>query len=310
MMTIFSIPKPFIGHIGVIQRNAIRSWLALRPECEVVLLGDEEGVASCAHDFGVRHLEGVARNEFGTPLLDDAFARVTEAARFPRLCYVNADIILPAAFTRCVQRVALRKFLMVGQRATIQVDVDLDFTDPSCNGALAAAVAETGSLDAPLGSDYFVFPKDALGPLPPFAVGRPGWDNWMIYRARELGVPVVDASEAVLVIHQDHLYAHVPSPAGDRWEGPEAEKNRSIVKPTALRFTTQYATWRLTAQGLTKRRWWSRRDHYNALEAAKMLHPRARPLLSAASLLMRRWDRRFIAWLAALARASSKADGR
>ena len=28
MLTIFTIPKPFIGHIGVIQRNAIMSWLA------------------------------------------------------------------------------------------------------------------------------------------------------------------------------------------------------------------------------------------------------------------------------------------
>ena len=109
MLTIFSIPKPFLGHIGVIQRNAVKSWLALRPECEVILLGDEEGTATCAQELGVRHCAGIARNEYGTPLLDDAFARVTAASRFPRLCYVNADIILPAAFLRCVERVALAK---------------------------------------------------------------------------------------------------------------------------------------------------------------------------------------------------------
>jgi hypothetical protein len=27
-MTLFAIPKPFVGHIGVIQRNALGSWIA------------------------------------------------------------------------------------------------------------------------------------------------------------------------------------------------------------------------------------------------------------------------------------------
>lgn len=45
MLTIFAAPKPFYGYIGVIQTNAIQSWLLLRPECEVILFGDEEGMA-------------------------------------------------------------------------------------------------------------------------------------------------------------------------------------------------------------------------------------------------------------------------
>jgi hypothetical protein len=31
-LTIFAVPKPFEGHIGMIQRNAIRSWKGLRPD--------------------------------------------------------------------------------------------------------------------------------------------------------------------------------------------------------------------------------------------------------------------------------------
>ncbi len=31
MITIFAIPKPFKGHIDVIQRNAIQSWTKLSP---------------------------------------------------------------------------------------------------------------------------------------------------------------------------------------------------------------------------------------------------------------------------------------
>lgn len=43
MLTIFSYPKPFKGHIDVIQRNAINSWTLLNPKPEIILACDEEG---------------------------------------------------------------------------------------------------------------------------------------------------------------------------------------------------------------------------------------------------------------------------
>jgi hypothetical protein len=66
MLTIFSIPKPFRGHIAVIQRNAIRSWKTVNPECQIILFGDEEGVAEIAAELRVQHEPYVQRNEFGT----------------------------------------------------------------------------------------------------------------------------------------------------------------------------------------------------------------------------------------------------
>lgn len=52
MLTIFSIPKAFNGHIGDIQRNAINSWTRLQPECEILLLGDDEGTGKAADENG------------------------------------------------------------------------------------------------------------------------------------------------------------------------------------------------------------------------------------------------------------------
>jgi hypothetical protein len=294
-LTIFAIPKPFLGHTGVIQRNAVRSWLALRPRCEIVLIGDEPGVAECARDFGVRHIRAVARSEYGTPLLHDAFARVEATARFPYLCYINADVILPSAFTDCVSELGLKRFLMIGQRLTVTVDEDLELSDPAGVRRIEHEAAAHGVLDAPYGIDYFAFPQRMLGPLPPFAVGRPGWDNWMIYQARRLGLPVVDASERIMVIHQDHSYDHVPQRSGDRWEGPEANANRDLVAEQTLHFTVRAATWRLTQNGLEKRRWWSQRDRFDLWETAAVLHPRARRPLAVANFFWRRWDRRLVA---------------
>jgi hypothetical protein len=290
MMTIFTVPKPFEGHIGVIQRNAVRSWLALRPECEILLFGDEPGTADCAEDLAVTHIAGIACTAYGTPMLDDAFRQTEVAGRFPLLCYVNADIILPPSFTSCTGRIMLPSFLMVGRRVDLDVTTEMDFADPACRRVLEEEVREHGVLHRPWGSDYFVFPKGALGALPPFAVGRPDWDNWMIFRARQLRRPVVDASECVLAVHQNHSYEHVPGGTGDLWEGPEADMNRDLAGESAGHFTLDNANWLLKADGLAKRHWRSR-DRGAVLETAAVFHPWVRPLLPAARLLLRAWDR-------------------
>ena len=71
MLTLFAIPKPFRGQSDLIQRNAIASWTHIDPHPDVVLFGDEEGTAEFAQQLGIRHIPEVARNEFGTPRLDD-----------------------------------------------------------------------------------------------------------------------------------------------------------------------------------------------------------------------------------------------
>ena len=48
MFTFFTTAKPFRGHNGIIQRNALKSWMLLHPDAEVILFGDEEGVAGTA----------------------------------------------------------------------------------------------------------------------------------------------------------------------------------------------------------------------------------------------------------------------
>jgi len=117
MLTLLAFPKPFCGHIKLIQRNAIGSWARLRPECEIILFGDEEGTAEVAKEFGLLHVSEVARNECGTPLLSDVFEKGKQRAKHDLLCYVNCDIILKRDFLPAVKRVSEwnRRFLMVGE---------------------------------------------------------------------------------------------------------------------------------------------------------------------------------------------------
>src|SRR5262249_38230439 len=135
-------------------------------------------------------------------------------------------------------------------------------------------------LHPPAGSDYFLYPRGTLGPLPAFAVGRPAWDNWLIYRARALRVPVVDATRVTTVVHQDHDYAHVRAATDAGWEGPEAERSRALMGGTARVFTLLDATHVVSAAGVVPALDFAHlRRRVTSLSA---LMPAARPWFAAA----------------------------
>jgi hypothetical protein len=98
---------------------------------------------------------------------------------------------------------------LVGQRWDLDVRQGLDFT-PGWGERLWTEVQSRGRLHSPAGSDYFVFPRQCFTEMPKFAIGRAGWDNWMIFHARWRGWPAVDATGTLHVIHQDHDYSHLP----------------------------------------------------------------------------------------------------
>src|ERR1700682_4130646 len=133
MLTIFSTPKPFRGHIGVIQRNAINSWKRLHPDVEVILFGDDEGAAQVCQELGIRHEPEVRRNEHGTKYLNYIFDRAQKVARHEHLCYSNCDIIFATDFWKAFERVKTwpTRFLMSGQRWDIDLDEPLPFEDPN-----------------------------------------------------------------------------------------------------------------------------------------------------------------------------------
>ena len=227
MLTIFSVPKPFKGHIGTIQRNAIHSWTLLAPRPEIILFGDDEGAAEAARNFDVAHVPEVSRNEFGTPLLNDLFDKAERKASNSILCYVNADIVLLDDFMTAVERVSAwrEKFLMVGQRWDLDIQAPIDFSAMHWQDKIRHLALKNDCQKPPEWIDYFVFTKGVESQVPPFAIGRRHWDNWLIWHAYSKGVPAVDASGMVVAIHQNHDYGH--HPGGRAAFGPERKLNET-----------------------------------------------------------------------------------
>ncbi len=252
MITFFSTPKPFRGHIGIIQRNAIQSWKLAHPEAEVILFGNEEGAAEAARVLGARHEPEVDRNSHGTPLLSSLFSRADHLARHDHLCFLNADIMLTEDFLLSSHRLnqIRSRYLMVGRRCDVDITQPWNFSQPDWNQMLHSMARESGKLRPAQWIDYFAFPRGLLrDQVPPFAVGRPGYDNWILWKVRSMQVPVVDATQVVLAVHQNHDYSHHPGGQSGLWKDVEAQQNHVLMGKGHFA-TIDNATHKLTPKGL------------------------------------------------------------
>lgn len=246
IITLFSAPKPFTNpHIAIIQRNAIASWTKL-PDVDVILLGNEPGLVEAARDLGVKHIEDIPRSPSGAPLMDAMFALARQHGTGDLLCIINADIILFPDFVSTAQALAAQrqKFVMLGQRWDYDQTSLIDFSQGWAD-RLRSTVRHLGELHRPTGSDYFLFPLACYTDLPAFVIGRAGWDNWMIYKARKAGWPVVDATPSVMIVHQNHDYSHLPG-GQPHYKHPETDENIRLAGGREVtRFTLLDANYRI-----------------------------------------------------------------
>jgi hypothetical protein len=246
LITLFSAPKPFADpHIALIQRNAIKSWTLL-PDAEVILLGKEAGLAEAAQELGVKHIRNVACNENGTPLISSMFELARQNSQGDLLCIINADMILMPDFVEAAKgTMRLKdKFVLLSQRWDLDVTTPIKFTDGWQN-RLPSMVRGQGSLHRPAGSDFFLFPKSCYTDVPDFVIGRAGWDNWMIYKARREKWAVIDCTPSVIIVHQNHDYSHLPE-AKPHYEHPDSNENiRLAGGQAAIRYTIVDSTHRL-----------------------------------------------------------------
>jgi hypothetical protein len=247
MITLFAIPKSMEGEFRLLQENAIGSWIRLGFGVEIILFGGERGVDRFARRMGLDHAAEVARTGYGTPRVDDLFARAELRASRPLLGYVNADIILGKNFLDAVRRLSEipRPFLAVGRRWDLDVSGAIDYSDPGWEEKLRKQVEQRGTLHAETGIDYFIYRPGLWGKIPPFAVGRTMWDNWLIRRARQRRAMVIDATESIWAVHQNHGYNHHPQGAEGVWKGPEAELNERLAGGSIRLFNIADATHRL-----------------------------------------------------------------
>ena len=210
MITFHSIVRGFEGEFDHIQRNAIRSWKRLTPAVEVILFGSAEPHALRAATELDCPIYPVERNHRDISLVPYPIRRTAEVASHDIRCLINADVILLRDFAWCVRQVeqTFEQFLLVTQRYGLRVSGELAFED-NWDFNLLMEVRRRGHAKHRKAIDYFAYRGEFWEPIPPFAVGRTSWDNWLIWKALEEGVPVIDASPCSVCVHQEHAKRRV-----------------------------------------------------------------------------------------------------
>ncbi|MCH2178176.1 MAG: glycosyltransferase family 8 protein [Mariniblastus sp.] len=254
LVTLFAIPKAFEGRTGLIQENAIRSWKSLEPVLEVLLLGDDPGVAEMADKLGVRHIPGLATNELGTPLIGSAFKIANQNSDTPLLMYSNCDVIyldeLVTTFEKLASQDRLQEYIGIGRRTDILIEELIDFENRSAVEHLSKKCDEQGVPAAVVCKEYFVFTRGLFTQVPDFAVGRGNWDNWMVHSAKVQNIPVVNLTQSVRAIHQEHDYSHAKQGRRECYvTGIEARKNQQLGGGRHL-ISGCTSTWVLKQDGL------------------------------------------------------------
>ena len=102
------------------------------------------------------------------------------------------------------------KFVLLSQRWDYDITTPLDFTEGWEIESTVHLSENRTSFIVPQEAIFSSFPKSCYTDIPHFTIGRAGWDNWMIYKARQEKWPVIDCTPSVMIVHQNHDYSHLP----------------------------------------------------------------------------------------------------
>eukprot|EP00579_Thalassiosira_antarctica_P000182 CAMPEP_0201866558 /NCGR_PEP_ID=MMETSP0902-20130614/1101_1 /ASSEMBLY_ACC=CAM_ASM_000551 /TAXON_ID=420261 /ORGANISM="Thalassiosira antarctica, Strain CCMP982" /LENGTH=236 /DNA_ID=CAMNT_0048391549 /DNA_START=244 /DNA_END=954 /DNA_ORIENTATION=+ len=157
-------------------------------------------------DVEFRVMNLTKTNSYGMPELGDMYLHAMRACpEAQTYTYLNGDIIGTRGFMDtivAVTKTRLKEFLIVGRRTNVPWNETYDATREDFN---FSAHFNSGELFTPLAEDYFCVTRNAMdwAEIPPFVIGRPGYDNWLVEQVRKKpNVTLIDATLTAQMIHQ------------------------------------------------------------------------------------------------------------
>lgn len=236
MITLYTVPRDFEPPFDLLQANAIRSWLALTPTPQVILIGDN-GIRNAAAQLGVQFSE----SDGDLPTVRHAIETAEEMAVHPVRCFLNTDNVLFPSFYEVLQPVLwqFEQFVCIGRRTNLDVEARIDSTSRE----FADEVEQRGTPGGWTGMDYFIYRGVSLSQdMPDFKIGADCYDNWIVREIAQSTTPLINVSEVLTVVHENHP----PKPG---LAMTEIDRNHKLAK-IDKRYGIKTANWRLVSTGL------------------------------------------------------------
>ena len=182
--------------------NTIAMYDALRPRVRCFIVNTDDNNVSSV-EWPWETLDPPATNEHGTPLFMSLMERVNVACPgVPLLAYANADILFDKGEMYGTMDALLswskggKEFIGVGRRKNHELTGVLD---PH------AVTLVTSELFVDVAQDYFILSRGIVGKLleslPPYVIGRRGYDNAIVDWGYHEGC-LVDLTETLTALHQ------------------------------------------------------------------------------------------------------------
>src|SRR5258708_31508603 len=99
---------------------------------------------------------------------------------------------------------------MVGRRWDTEIREGLDFRDGGWGKRLKGLAHARGGQQPGWSIDYFAFRRGLYAELPALLIVRIWWDNLLLWKAREVGAAVVDATYVMISLLQNPAYGYNP----------------------------------------------------------------------------------------------------
>lgn len=192
----------------------------MEPRPNILLFGDEEGTSNIAKDFGAVHFPFIERSEEFSPMpfVNKLFDKATTLSNSSILMYTNADILFAKEELNKLLLSAKKQFenfLVVARRMDIEVSDSIEKSSNWENTLFSKyeqkrASWEPNSNDNRWAIDFFAYTRNFWNEIeiPPFLLGVPAFDNWLLHEPNRRGMKVIDATKTLRVIHQFHEYTH------------------------------------------------------------------------------------------------------
>lgn len=97
-----------------------------------------------------------------------------------------------------------KRFILSCSTWEISLEKEINFDSSDWEKDLLTLVQKKARPPVSIGMDLFLFCRGTYKNIPLFALGRTGWDNWLIFKARAKRIPLIDASRFILSVHPDH----------------------------------------------------------------------------------------------------------
>jgi len=193
-----------------IHRRLIKNWAALSPGLDPVLFvpSTEKNSSwidiAISSNWTVRILHALRHN---LPIIRAMFKDVLSVSSTPFVGYANADVLFDRSLLATLRYlsesldISKQMVLIVGRRRNIDIKtIDLG------SGDNLTKISQMDNIRPfiAVAQDYFIISRRGLpwDEIPDFVVGRVGYDNWLVAKARDWNITLIDASRTVLALHQ------------------------------------------------------------------------------------------------------------